>query len=264
MSAGSTRLRNRSGPAGTGGGDGSGRRTGTPDAFARRRRRLRRRRLLVLSVPVVLLALVAGAVWAVLASPWFAVTTVEVTGTHRATPGLIRLTADVPQGQPLARVDLAAIQRRVQGLPLVASATVTRAWPHTVIVDVVERVPAAVARTADGDWRLLDATGFAMARPPGPPAGLPVIDLDPLTADPATLRAAAAVAASLTPSLRARLSVIVATSPDSVGLRLIGGGVVRWGSAEDGALKAQVLEVLMKHRARVYDVTAPRAPTTLS
>ncbi|MGZ4611409.1 MAG: cell division protein FtsQ/DivIB [Actinomycetes bacterium] len=260
MSAGASRLRHRSARSAA---EGAGS-VGSADAFARRRRRLRRRRLLVLSVPVVLLMLAATAVWALLASPLLAVTTVEVSGTHRATPSLIRLTADVPEGQPLARVDLAAVQRRVQSLPVVASATIIRRWPHTVLVAVVERTPAAVARTAEGTWRLLDPSGVDLGGTPEPPHGLPVLDLDPTTAEPATLRAAAAVAASLPPSLRAKVATVVAASPDAVGLRLVNGRLVRWGSAEDGALKAQVLAVLMHRRARVYDVSAPRAPTTLS
>jgi cell division protein FtsQ len=37
---------------------------------------------------------------------------------------------------------------------------------------------------------------------------------------------------------------------------------VRWGSAEDSARKAEVLTVLLRVPAAVYDVSVPELPTT--
>jgi cell division protein FtsQ len=233
-------------------------------AFAARRRRRRLRRWLLALVPVVLAVVVAVGMWAVFVSPLFAVTTVSVLGTHRTSPASVRLVVDVPNGQPLARVDVAAVQRRVESLPGVASATVTRSWPHTLLVTVVERLPVAAARTADGQWVLLDKTGVDLGSVSAQPPGLAVIDLDPSTADPATLRAAATVAAALGPLLRRHVQWVGASSPNGVELQLFGGAVVRWGSASQSTLKAQVLAALMQHRAAVYDVSAPDFPTTQS
>ncbi len=49
---------------------------------------------------------------------------------------------------------------------------------------------------------------------------------------------------------------------DDVALTLRSGDLVRWGSVEDADLKASVLAALMKRKASVYDVSAPRLPTT--
>ena len=53
-------------------------------------------------------------------------------------------------------VDLDAIRRRVEAIPAVKSADVSRAWPHRVHVAVTARVPIAVVNRGDG-LRALDA-----------------------------------------------------------------------------------------------------------
>ena len=58
--------------------------------------------------------------------------------------------AAVTPGGPLAAVDLAGIADRIARLPAVESVRVGRSWPHTVAVDVTERVPVAVTRNVAG------------------------------------------------------------------------------------------------------------------
>jgi cell division protein FtsQ len=231
------------------------------DAFARRRRSARRRRWLRVGLVVLPLAVLAAGAWVVLQSSLLAVTTVDVVGAQRVSTGQVRGAAEVPLGRPLARVDLGSVERRVEQLPAVASAVATRVWPHTVRITVVERRPVAVARSASG-WQLLDEHAVDIGATSTAPPGLPVLALDPATTDPAVLLAATQVAAELPPRLRARVEQVVARSPDDVRLALVSGEAVRWGSADDGTLKAQVLAALMRKPAHVYDVSAPDAPTT--
>jgi cell division protein FtsQ len=253
MSAGPTRLRTRPSVQAA---------DAAAERLTRRRRSVRRRRWLKVGAVIAAVALVAGVVWAVVASPLLAVTSVDVVGTHRTTADQVRDAADVPRGQPLARLDLDAVQRRVAALPGIASVTVTREWPHTVRVTVVERVPSVTRRSADGTWLVLDATGVVVGQTTAQPSGLVWVDLDPATTDTATMTAAVAVAASLPKSLRAKVDRVTANSPDDVRLALVDGHVVRWGNADDAGLKAQVLAALLTRPARVYDVSAPLAPTT--
>ncbi len=272
MSAGRTRLRPRTGPELTvdgrppgaeGDASSTGRKAGA--AEQRMRRRLRRRRLrrwVVVAVPVLVLALLATAGWVLLASPMFAVTTVQVDGTHRLTPDQVRQAADVPIGRAMLRLDLGSVQQRVAALRVVRSATVTERWPHTVVVTVVERTPIATAQTAAGSWWLLDADGVAVTQASSRPTGLVLVALDPLTATPDTLAAASSVAGSLPSSVRRLVRDVTAQTPDSVQLDLVGGAVVRWGNDQDNATKAQVLAALLPHHAHVYDVTAPGFATT--
>jgi cell division protein FtsQ len=257
VSAGPTRLRPRP-PDAPGGEPGP-----TADRrFRARRRSLRLRRWVKVGIPLLMLVLVGTAAWVVLASPFFAVTTVRVVGAHRLSPVQVEQAADIPTGRPLVRVDVAAAEQRVEQMRVVRSAVVTRSWPHTVVISIVERVPVATAQTSGGGWLLLDADAVAVTQASTRPQALVLLHLDPDTVSPDTLRAAAAVAAALPDSLRAKVDDITAASADSVRLDLAGGGLVRWGDAQDSATKARVLAVLLTHHAHIYDVTAPGFATT--
>ncbi len=235
--------------------------TPTIERFEQRRLSARRRRLLRIGIAVVVVVLVGGTAWVVFASPLLAVRNVTITGTHRTTKGLIDLTAAVPKGEPLARIDVGAVERRVEQLPLVASATVVRSWPSTITITVVERVPVAVAQSATG-LRLIDKDGNDLAGTPTAPPGLTVISLDPATADPAAFKAAAAVVAGLPAVLRSVVTSVSAGTANSVDLHLVGGALVHWGDASQGAEKARILHTLLSQEAMRYNVSAPDSPTT--
>ncbi len=78
-------------------------------ALARRRRPWRR-----VLVTVLVLALVAGAVWAVGWSRALAVRQVEVSGVSGAERAAVADLVEVPAGTPLVRVDTAAVEERVR------------------------------------------------------------------------------------------------------------------------------------------------------
>jgi cell division protein FtsQ len=211
---------------------------------------------------VLALVLVAAAAWVVLASPFMAVTTVRVVGAHRLSAAQVEKAAGIATGGPLVRVDLAAADARVEQLRVVRSAVVTRSWPHSVIVSIVERVPVATAQNASGGWLLLDADGVAVTQGASRPPALVLLNLDPDTTPAGTLQAASEVAAALPPSLRSKVKDVRADTPDSVRLDLVDGSLVRWGNAQDSDTKARVLAVLLSHHAHIYDVTAPGFATT--
>ena len=94
--------------------------------------------------------LVAGGVWLVLFSSVLAVQDTEVRGTEVLSAAEVADVAAAPHGVPLATADLAAVQARVEDLAPVESAEVSRAWPHTVRVDVTERTAVAVVRAGAG------------------------------------------------------------------------------------------------------------------
>jgi cell division protein FtsQ len=218
----------------------------------------------------VVVVLAAGALlaWALLVSPLTALRQVSVTGATRTDPALVRAAADGQLGRPLLRVDGAAVRRATVDLPFVRDVTVHRHWLHRVVLQVHERVPvAAVPRSASSEgappaFDLLDGDGAVITAVASPPEGVPVLSVDVTVAGAASVRAASAVALSLPADLRADVQGVTARSPDDVRLALRGGQEVRWGSAEESALKAQVLQALRRHRAHTYDVSAPRAPAT--
>ena len=236
---------------------GSSRRTATPEQAtpvappaSRRRRRAAGRpptpwRRLVLGLGVVVLVL-AVAAWVVLASPLLAVRTVQVDGVPGGAGDEVVTAAGIEVGTPLVRVDTAAAAARVGRLPQVASAEVTRGWPGTVVVTVVERVPVAVVQTG-GARRLVDAGGVLFETITGPaPAGVVPLEVSAPGPDDAATRAALGAVTALPAEVRAELTGVAARTADDVTLTLTDGRTVRWGSAELTDRKAEVLGALLQ------------------
>ena len=80
------------------------------------------------------------ATWIVAFSPMFGANTVTVHGTKKLTVAQVHEAAAIKHGTPLVRLDTAAVARRVESLPLVASATVRTDYPSTVVITITERV----------------------------------------------------------------------------------------------------------------------------
>jgi cell division protein FtsQ len=221
-----------------------------------RRRRVGRRAGLALAVlgPLVLLG------WVLFMSPLLAVRNVDVSGTTRLTPAQVRAAADVVHGTPLARVDVAAVVRRVAALRPVDDVTVSRRWPSTLRINVIERHPV-VGVVGTRGVTLLDAAGVAFAPAPSLPPGVVRLQVSrPGPDDPAT-RSALQVLADLSPPMRGRVRIIRAASPASVTLVLADGRRVLWGGVGDTALKLQAAEALLKMPGSVYDVSRPQVVT---
>jgi cell division protein FtsQ len=179
----------------------------------------------------------------------------------------VRAAVTVPDGTPLARIDLGAVQTRVAAVDSVLSATVTRRWPNTLVVTVSERIAVATTQ-ANGRWWLLDATGKPFRELAGRPDGLMPVQLaTPGVGDRATL-AALGVLASLSPELRATVAGLSAATAYDVTLFLTGGGSVIWGSDSDAAAKnAAVPAMLQTARGaagQVLDVSDPTLVTVRS
>ena len=218
----------------------------------------RRRRVRWLRVAIALLVVGAAAamVWLVLFSSVLAASTVRVVGAQGRTADEVLFVAEVPLGTPLARLDAAAIGERVATLPWVATGEVRRGYPNEVVIAVTERTP--VAREAGGP-RAIAADGTVFVASGKLPAGLPSIT----ASDDVARAAAAGVIASLPEDLRGRVVSAHATTRDDVVLTLRSGAKVTWGSVDEAAIKAQVLDALLGRKARAYDVSAPQLPTTV-
>ena len=193
--------------------------------------------------------------WVLLGSSLLAVHKVVVLGEHRLTAAEVQQAADVRPGTPLARVDTGAVARRVRALEAVASVSVTRGWPDTLRVSVVERT-AAVAVPDGNGFDLLDDSGVRFATVAAPPRGVVR-----LLADDASRSAALQVVQSLPVALRKVVWVVRASSPQQVSLVLRGNRVVIWGSADQAAAKSAAALVLLKLPGRVYDVSSPSVVT---
>ncbi|HEU4948315.1 MAG TPA: FtsQ-type POTRA domain-containing protein [Kribbella sp.] len=228
--------------------------------FARRQRLVRWRGWLPWVAGGLVVVLGGVAIWLFYFSSVLAVTGVRVNGVETVSSATITGMAEVPIGQPLARVDLDAIAGRVRTVPAVADVQVTRAWPDRVVIQVTERVPVVVV-TDGSRFELVDATGVAFRGVPTRPAGLPEALVVGVRRD-VTIRSVVTASAALPEAIRSQVGSISATSPDSITLNLVTGVRVVWGSADDSERKAEVLSVLMHRKAKVYDVSAPDLPVT--
>jgi cell division protein FtsQ len=231
------------------------------DALAKaRRRRWWRSRLRLLVLGAAALVLVVGGAWALFFSSWLTAQKVDVTGVETVNPVRVRAVARVPIGRPLARLDLAAIQARVESIGAVEHAEVSRSWPHTVHIAITERTPVAVVDRGNG-LQEVDADGVLFGSPGTRPAGMPLIKADP-SMDSTALAQAGRVASALPTDLAAKVDHLEVRSPDDIVLLLKDGRTVVWGSSTDSAQKAQVAAVLLQHKARIVDVSVPGRPTT--
>jgi cell division protein FtsQ len=232
---------------------------------ARRRNVLFRRWRRTLSIGTVVV-IVAVLVWIIWFSSALAVRTVAVEGETTLKASQILAAADVRTGRPLARVDTVAIESRVASMSRIEDVSVSRSWPHTIRIEVVERKAIAYATIA-GEIRAVDRFGIDFRTYSSPPKGLLEAHVSVIDARQRqqTLAAVAAVVNLIETKdhrLRKQVQSISAGSRDSIVLDLTKGRTVTWGSGASLTRKLTVLKSLLGINARVYDVSAPDQPTT--
>jgi cell division protein FtsQ len=223
--------------------------------------RQRRRRLTWLGVAASLVVLVLATLGAAY-SPLFAVESIKVEGASQLNAATVEDALHSQLGTPLPLVDESAVKAALIAFPLVESYTLEARPPHELVVRIVERAPIGLIKGPAG-YSLVDAAGVVLSTTPGVVGGSPVITVSGGTGTPA-FGAIGRVMRALPPAIRSQVTAVSASTPDNVTLTL---GRTRtkvvWGSADDSALKAVVLEATMKARppARVstYDVSSPRA-----
>lgn len=242
------------------------RRPRDPEEITRRRfaRRQWLRRWLVWRVilaVVGVLALIVAGVWLVGFSPVLGVKGVDVEGAKLLSHDDVRAAARVPEGEPLVRLDIEGIENRVEELPAIKDADVSRAWPDRVLIQVQERTVVAVFAVGER-YRGMDADGIVFRSFAQQPGKLPLLKADgELTAEVRT--EGAMVAGSLPRRIARQVDHIELRTIDQIDLNLRDGRTVVWGSAEESEKKAAVLAVLLaEEEAQVYDVSVPGRPTT--
>lgn len=223
--------------------------------------RQRRRRMLWLGIVGAVVLLVAGTVGAAY-SPLFAVHRIEVVGATQLDAAAVSAALDGQIGTPLSLVDESAVKAALVQFPLVESYSLEARPPNDLVVRIVERMPVGVIESPAG-FTVLDAAGVALTTSAEPPAGLPLLEVQGGPRSDA-FRAAGQVIRSLPDGIRAQVTAVTASTPDDVTLTLGGTNTqVVWGSAEDSAHKALVLERTMIGRppasVSLYDVSTPAA-----
>lgn len=214
---------------------------------------------------------VAGAVWVVGASPLLAFDAdeVEIAGVSGAIqPAEVNALVAEHDGESMFVLDAGALAARLEALPAVREADVARVWPAGLRVDLVAREPVAAVPVADAGYSLVDVEAIEVLRVESLPPSMPVVDV-PLGRDNERVLAAVLEAVRHLPvEVRDRVAQVGASTEDSVTITLTDGPRIEWGGAEDSALKAQVLALMLEspdaRGAAVIDVSAPTLPITRS
>ncbi|MGQ0846402.1 MAG: cell division protein FtsQ/DivIB [Sporichthyaceae bacterium] len=223
---------------------------------ARAKRRARWMRAIV---GVLLAASIGAAVWAACFSSLLAVRDVRVTGLVQLSEEQVLGVAAVPTGGSLVLLDSDSIANRIRSLPAVADVEVNRRPLHSVRLVVRERVPVLILESNVGR-QSVDSTGTVFGPADDRGAGLPLIRTTGPALPRETLRAVLDVLAALPTPVRGDVAVVRADNVADVSVELRDGRLILWGDADRGALKAQVLSVLMGRAGRAYDVSTPEAP----
>ena len=223
--------------------------------------RQRRRRAMWLGVAASVVLLVLATLGAAY-SPLFAVEQIRIVGSVDLDTLAVEAALADQLGTPLPLVDESAVKAALVTFPLVESYSLEARPPHELVVRIVERTPIGLIQTRAG-YTLVDAAGVALSTTATPAPGRPVVTVKGGTDSPA-FEAIGMVMRSLPQSILVQVTAVSASTPDDVTLALGGANAqVVWGSAEDSALKALVLETTMAARppasVLVYDVSSPSA-----
>ncbi|GAA2993101.1 hypothetical protein GCM10010460_32450 [Microbacterium terrae] len=223
--------------------------------------RQRRRRMIWIGVGASFLVLVLGTLGAAY-SPLFAVEDIQVEGTSQLDETAVATALSSQIGTPLPLVDESAMKAALVTFPLIETYSLEARPPHGLVVRIVERTPVGVIQNAAG-YSLVDGAGVVLSTSSEPPAGAPLITVTGGT-DSDAFAAIGQVMRSLPESIAASVTAVGASSPDDVTLTLGGTNTeVVWGSAEESARKALVLETMMAARppetVATYDVSSPDA-----
>lgn len=98
---------------------------------------------------------------------------IDVSGCQNIQPDSIRRLTGILEGDPLLKVNLKKVRRKVVSHPWVKDATVVRELPDTLRISVQERVSAAVI--LGREFALVDSEGVVLSVHASYPEGYPVI-----------------------------------------------------------------------------------------
>ncbi len=252
---------------------------GVENGLMARRRALTRsqgRRRLALLLALAAAVAAVGGYWVLRASSAFEVTGVQVAGAPPKLSGQIEAAvAAETHGRSLLGMDASSIAQRVERIPFVRSATVDRAFPHTLAVHVRVYHPRAYA-TIGSQGYLIAADGRvlgAVKKAPLHVAGVSLPDGTTLTigsvAGDENVAAALSVLSAATPAFVNDVGRITQLIPRSGTITAVVGRHIqlRFGAPEGLPEKMAVVERVMRRiqgaqrtNMAYLDVSAPGRP----
>ena len=177
----------------------------------------------------------------------------------KSSEALVKNLTDLEVGQRLARIETRKIAARLQTLPWIESADLSRNWISGKIkIEVTPRLPIA---TFNG--QLMDASGKRFELPGGFKSKLPSV----FARDAKSGLAAINLFTKLPTEFSTRTSAFTAISPENINFKIAEGKrslMVVWGSDTEIDLKLKVYKALValpeNSKIKIIDLTEPRSP----
>ena len=179
---------------------------------------------------------------------------------------------------PLISVNPGAVAAKVERLPWIATARVSRNWPDHITIAVTERVPVASMAGPGTSWSEVDRTGRTVqvdaARVPAlvdvavrdAKGGVPPAPLGSITNSAAL--PALRVARTLPPAFSGQVTQVIGNADGTVDLALNSGLTVLLGTDKALHAKYEAVAAIIAgaplHGAKTIDVTVPQSPTVSS
>jgi cell division protein FtsQ len=211
------------------------------------------------------LPLLAVAAFAVVSyTPVFRAREVRIEGAVTLSRQRVLGLARIGSGTNVFHLDTGAVEASLTADPWIASASVERHLPGTVVIRLQERTPIAQSSVGSAPAAL---AGDGVILPGADTAGLPEIRASVGALADNVRNDAARALAALTPNLRARVGAVVAQPSGSLVMELAGHLVVRYGDPGDDVAKATALRSVLAWAAdqsvalRDIDLTVPQAPS---
>jgi cell division septal protein FtsQ len=230
-------------------------------------RSVRRRRVLALTllVPIV----VATAAWALTYTPLFEAKHIRIEGAVSLRPDDVRRLAGVEPSTNVFHLRPDEVTARLLTDPWIASATVDKDLPDTVVLTVVERRPVGLI-DAMGERSVLASDGTVLPVAVAPQATLdrlPAVDAALGAPDEPQRAAAASMLGALDPVVAQRVTGITVGQDLSETLTLRDGVTVDAGMPGQESAKATALRAVLRwattgrQTLSAVDVSAPDAPS---
>jgi len=177
----------------------------------------------------------------------------------KSSEAVVKNLTDLEVGGRLARIETRKISARLETLPWIKSADVSRNWiSGKIMISVTPRVPIA---TFNGE--LMDASGTRFELPGGFKSKLPSV----FAKDTKSGLAAIALFTKLPTEFSTRTSAFTAVSPENINFKITEGKrslMVIWGSEIEIDLKLKVYRALValpeNSKIKKIDLTEPRSP----
>lgn len=229
---------------------------GKRDERERRAAEARRKRQIRIALIAAILVGVIGGATALYRSQLFEIRTVDVIGAERLTVDAIRSRAAVPQGATLLRFPSGEIKQRLLDYAWIADAQVTRDFPNTLRIRVVERKPIAVVDTGETFW-VVDSSGMVLGEQSLEETttlptirDIPGLDLKAGRASTSeVLRNALDVLSGISAELRQKVRAVSAPSIDETMLLTTDNIEVVIGEAIDLAKKDAIVLTVMREKS---------------